>query len=112
MKTRCNMHKKVRLPKGFKLVDDFLSKEEIEELENDTSVREPMTLITGGHESETLEESITRIKKAIADSKEEKKMYSIRLKVKTVDAIKRKAAEAGIPYQTYVNVLLDNVAFA
>lgn len=43
---------------------------------------------------------------------DEKKMYSIRLKVKTVDAIKKKAAEAGIPYQTYVNVLLDNAAFA
>ena len=39
-------------------------------------------------------------------------MYSIRLKVKTVEAIKRKAAEAGIPYQTYVNVLLDNAALA
>ena len=32
--------------------------------------------------------------------------------VKTVEAIKRKAAEAGIPYQTYVNVLLDNAALA
>ena len=31
---------------------------------------------------------------------------------KTVDAIKRKAAAAGIPYQTYVNVLLDKAAFA
>lgn len=111
MKTRCKMRDKYKLPKGFKLVDDFLSEEEIEKLENDTTVRDPM-LITGGNELETLEESITRIKKAIADSKEEKKMYSIRLKVKTVDAIKRKAAEAGIPYQTYVNVLLDNAAFA
>jgi predicted DNA binding CopG/RHH family protein len=26
--------------------------------------------------------------------------------------LKRKAAEAGIPYQTYVNVLLDNAALA
>lgn len=112
MKTRCKMHKKTSLPKGFKLVDDFLPKERIEELENDTFIKEPATIITGGNESETLEESITRIKKAIADSKEEKKMYSIRLKVKTVDAIKKKAAEAGIPYQTYVNVLLDNAAFA
>ena len=68
--------------------------------------------ITGGQESETLEESIARVRRAIAESKEEKKMYSIRLKVKTVEAIKRKAAEAGIPYQTYVNVLLDNAALA
>ena len=45
-------------------------------------------------------------------SKEEKKMYSIRLKVKTVDAIKRKASAAGIPYQTYINALLDNAALA
>lgn len=100
MKTRCKMRDKYKLPKGFKLV------------ENDTTVREPMTIITGGNESETLEESIERIKKAIAEAKEEKKMYSIRLKVKTVDAIKRKAAAEGIPYQTYVNAILDNAALA
>ena len=112
MKTKSKKHEKVKLPKGFKLVDDFLSKEEIEALENDTTIREPMTIITGGHESETLEESIARISRAIAEAKEEKKMYSIRLKVKTVESIKRKAAAAGIPYQTYVNVVLDNAASA
>ena len=37
-------------------------------------------------------------------------MYSLRLKVKTVDAIKRKAADIGVPYQTYVNAILDSVA--
>jgi GMP synthase-like glutamine amidotransferase len=68
---------KVKLPKGFKLVDDFLSKEEIEALENDTTMRDPI-IITGGHESETIEESIARISRAIAEAKEEKKMYSIR----------------------------------
>jgi predicted DNA binding CopG/RHH family protein len=68
--------------------------------------------ISGGHESETLEQSIARIRRAIAESKEEKKMYSIRLKVKTVDALKRKAAEAGIPYQTYMNIVLDLAASA
>ncbi|MCI6872614.1 MULTISPECIES: CopG family antitoxin [Hallerella] len=98
-------------PKGFKLVKDIYSPSEIEALENDTHVRSPMT-ISGGHESETLEESLSRIKRAIAESKEEKKMYSIRLKVKTVDAIKRKASAAGIPYQTYINALLDNAALA
>ena len=111
MKTRCKMQKKVKLPRGFKLVKDFYPKAVIAKLENDTSVKNSVT-ITGGHESETLEESIARVKRAIAESKEEKKMYSIRLKVKTVEAIKRKAAEAGIPYQTYVNVLLDNAALA
>ena len=111
MKTKCKMRDKYKLPKGFKLVDDFLSEEEIEKLENDTTVRDPM-LITGGNESETLEESIERIKKSIAEAKEEKKMYSFRLKVKTVDAIKSKAAAEGIPYQTYVNAILDNAAFA
>ena len=111
MKTKSKKHEKVKLPKGFKLVDDFLSKEEIESLENDTTMRDPM-VITGGHESETLEESIARISRAIAEAKEEKKMYSIRLKVKTVESIKRKAAAVGIPYQTYVNALLDNAASA
>ena len=111
MKTKKEKHEKIKLPKGFKLVDDFLSKEEIDRLENDTTIKDPI-IITGGHESESLEESIARISRAIAEAKEEKKMYSIRLKVKTVDAIKRKAAAAGIPYQTYVNVLLDKAAFA
>ena len=69
--------------------------------------REKIRLLKG-----TLEESIARISRAIAEAKEEKKMYSIRLKVKTVESIKRKAAAAGIPYQTYVNVLLDNAASA
>ena len=32
MKTKSKKREKVRLPKGFKLVDDFLSKEEIEAL--------------------------------------------------------------------------------
>ena len=111
MKTRCKMQNKVKLPKGFKLVDDVYPKNVIEALENDTDVRDPMT-ITGGHESETLEESIARIRRAIAESKEEKKMYSIRLKVKTVDALKRKAAAVGIPYQTYMNAVLDIAASA
>ena len=111
MKTKCKMQNKVKLPKGFKLVDDFYPKKVIEALENDTDVRDPIT-ITGGHESETLEESIARIKRAIAESKEEKKMYSIRLKVKTVDALKRKAAAVGIPYQTYMNAVLDIAASA
>ncbi|MDY6263389.1 MAG: hypothetical protein SPM09_03175 [Fibrobacter sp.] len=111
MKTKCKMQNKVKLPKGFKLVDDIYPKKVIEALENDTDVRDPIT-ITGGHESETLEESIARIKRAIAESKEEKKMYSIRLKVKTVDALKRKAAAVGIPYQTYMNAVLDIAASA
>ena len=68
--------------------------------------------ISGGHESETLEESIARIRRAIAESKEEKKMYSIRLKVKNVDALKRKATTAGIPYQTYINAVLAIAASA
>ena len=57
-------------PKGFKLVKDIYSPSEIEALENDTHARSPMT-ISGGHESETLEESLSRIKRAfIAISKD------------------------------------------
>ena len=64
MKTKSKKQEKVRLP-------NILSKEEIEALENDTTMRE-WTIITGGHESETLEESIARISQAIAKAKEEK----------------------------------------
>lgn len=68
MKMKRKKPEKVKLPKGFKLVDDFLSKEEIEALENDTTMRDPI-IITGGHESETIEESIARISRAIAEAK-------------------------------------------
>jgi predicted DNA binding CopG/RHH family protein len=88
-----------------------LPKAVVKKLENDTRTRDP-EVISSGRKSETLEESIARVRRAIAESKEEKKMYSIRLKVKTVDALKRKAAAAGIPYQTYMNVLLDNAAMS
>ena len=46
MKMKRKKPEKVKLPKGFKLVDDFLSKEEIEALENDTTMRDPI-IITG-----------------------------------------------------------------
>ena len=39
MKTRCKMQNKVKLPKGFMLVDDIYPKKVIEALENDTDVR-------------------------------------------------------------------------
>ena len=70
MKTKSKKQEKVKLPKGFKLIDDFLSKEEIEALENDTTMRDSI-IITGGHESETIEES-----------KEEKKTCPIRKSIK------------------------------
>ena len=70
MKMKRKKPEKVKLPKGFKLVDDFLSKEEIEALENDTTMRDSI-IITGGHESETIEES-----------KEEKKKCPIRKSIK------------------------------
>ena len=68
MKMKRKKPERVKLPKGFKLVDDFLSKEEIEALENDTTMRDSI-IITGGHESETIEESIARISRAIAEAK-------------------------------------------
>jgi len=68
MKMKRKKPERVKLPKGFKLVDDFLSKEEIEALENDTTMRDSI-IITGGHESETIEESIARISHAIAEAK-------------------------------------------
>ena len=74
MKTRCKMQNKVKLPKGFKLVDDIYPKKVIEALENDTGVRDPMT-ITGGHESETLEESIARIRREIGRASCRERVY-------------------------------------
>lgn len=74
--------------------------------------REPFSSgdISFNRKSENLDAPIIRIKDCVIEPKEKKRMYSLRLKVKTVDAIKRKAADIGVPYQTLVNTILDSVA--
>ena len=62
------------------------------------------------HEPESTEVPVVRIKHCVIEPKEKKKMYSLRLKIKTVETIKRMSANIGVPYQTYVNAILDDVA--
>ncbi|SHL13290.1 CopG family antitoxin [Fibrobacter sp. UWEL] len=55
---------------------------------------------------ETVEEFFKKAR-ARRQAEELRKMYSLRLKVRVVEKIKAKAAAAGVPYQTYINALLE-----
>lgn len=92
--------------KEFEYFDNKDFSSEIEEARKDNSF-----LQIHGNPNDTIDKSLERIRKAIEESKAEKKMYSFRLKVRTVDALKARAAAIGVPYQTYVNTLLDKEAF-
>ena len=96
----------------FTLVEDWHTKEELEEIENEVGTGESIS-VPPGNPDESIDQALTRFRKAIKEyEKQQKKVYSFRLKIKTVEAIKKKAAELGIPYQTYVNAILDNAALA
>jgi len=62
------------------------------------------TLIVG--EGDTVESFLEKCR-ARRQMINERKMYSLRLKVRVVEKIKAKAAAAGVPYQTYINALLE-----
>jgi len=94
----------------FTLVEDWHTKEELEEIENEVGVGEGI-VVPAGEPGESIDQALERARKAIKEyEKKQKKVYSFRLKIKTVEAIKKKAAELGIPYQTYVGTILDQVA--
>lgn len=94
----------------FTLVEDWHTKEELEEIENEVGVGEGI-MVPAGEPGESVDQALERARKAIKEyEKQQKKVYSFRLKIKTVEAIKKKAAELGIPYQTYVGMILDQVA--
>lgn len=65
--------------------------------------------ITG--EGDSVVSFIAKVK-AAKEAANAKKMYSMRLKISTVERLKEKAKSAGVPYQTYVNALLDQHAIA
>ena len=46
----------------------------------------------------------------LRESKSPRKMYSFRLKTNVINAIKAKAAAGGVPYQSYVNAILEEAA--
>lgn len=98
---------------GLKVVDNIHSDEELEKIENDTSSGEFIGEFHG-NPNDTIEEAFERMKMQVEAKLKEhkKKMYSFRLKTSTVDKIKLKAKKANVPYQTYVNAILDAVAAA
>lgn len=58
---------------------------------------------------DTVETFMKKVREVKANSPDSKKCYTFRLKVSTVNKLKTKAAAAGVPYQTFVNALLDAV---
>ncbi|MCL4103325.1 hypothetical protein SAMN05720766_12610 [Fibrobacter sp. UWH9] len=99
-----------RINDDFTLVEDWHTKEELEEIENEVGVGEGI-VIPAGEPGESVDQALERARKAIREyEKQQKKVYSFRLKIKTVEGLKKKAAALGIPYQTYVGTILDQFA--
>lgn len=100
-----------KIDDDFTLVGDIHSKEEIEEIESEVASGENIP-VSEGKADESVDQVLVRINKSINEyqKQKQKKVYSFRLKVATVEALKKKASALGIPYQTYVGAVLDQVA--
>ena len=89
---------------GHRVVPDHLSEEELEEIERELDE-------TVGIDDERMAELAARAKAAVNNDRKKLKMVSIRLDQETVDRMKAKAAELGMPYQAVARKVLK-AAFA
>lgn len=89
---------------GHRVVPDHLSEEELEEIERELDE-------TVGIDDERMAELAERAKAAVNNDRKKLKMVSIRLDQETVDRMKAKAAELGMPYQAVARKVLK-AAFA
>ncbi len=60
----------------------------------------------------TLVKNIKTKKIQNSDKKNIRKLVSIRILTSDIDAMRKKAAKIGIPYQTYINILIHRDAIA
>lgn len=84
---------------GHKIVENTLSAEELEDVERelDESV---------GIDDARMKVLVEKAKTALSGEKPNLKMVSIRLDPQTVENMKKKAAELGMPYQAVVRKVL------
>lgn len=89
---------------GHRVVPDHLSEEELEEIERELDE-------TVGIDDERMAELAARAKSALSGGRKKLRMVSLRLDDETIDKMKAKAAELGMPYQAVARNVLK-AAFA
>lgn len=95
----------------FKVVDDFLPKEVLEDYDGGKIKGTSEGIVSKPPAGASLDEALEYIRDLIKEREAQKrKVYSFRLKISTVESIKKKASALGLPYQTYVGAILDQMA--
>ena len=85
---------------GHKIVENNLSDEELESVERELDE-------TVGIDDPRMKILVARAKSALSGDKQTLKMVSLRLDPKTVENMKKKAAELGEPYQAVARKVLQ-----
>ena len=92
----------------FKIVDDFLSKEELEKLDNrdfSEDIREAEKNGTIVVSEGPWEETVKAVKAKLAANAT--RAITIRVPVRVIERYKRRAAAAGLGYQTLMKQMLE-----
>lgn len=89
---------------GHRIVENTLSGEELDAVERELDE-------TVGIDDERMAELAARAKSAISGGRKKLRMVSLRLDDETIDKMKAKAAELGMPYQAVARNVLK-AAFA
>ncbi len=89
---------------GHRIVENRLTDEELEEVERELDE-------TVGIDDERMAELAARAKAALSTGRKRMRMVSLRLDDETIDRMKARAAEMGMPYQTVARNVLK-AAFA
>jgi predicted DNA binding CopG/RHH family protein len=92
----------------FNIIDDFLSKEELEELDNrdfSEEMREALENGTAIVSEGNWDETVKAMKAKMAANAT--KAITIRVPVRVIERYKKRAAAAGIGYQTLMKQMLE-----
>lgn len=85
---------------GHKVVKNYLSGDELENVERELDE-------TVGIDDSRMKVLVERAKAAVSDNRRALKMVSLRLDPQTVENMKKKAAELGMPYQAVARKVLQ-----
>lgn len=96
--------KKELVVAGHRIVENGMTDEELEDVERELDE-------TVGIDDERMAELVARAKTALSTGKKRMKMVSLRLDDETIDRMKARAAEMGMPYQAVARKVLK-AAFA
>ena len=89
---------------GHRVVENHMTDDELEAVERELDE-------TVGIDDERMAELVARAKTALSTGKKRMKMVSLRLDDETIDRMKARAAEMGMPYQAVARKVLK-AAFA